>query len=440
MRACKQRGILRSYFHKAQAQLWDEIILAEECGRPFDEVSLIDRLSTTKNGISEELCQQLMKCAQEAGDPDKIDGYCETLIDTKNRRDAITLADALAKRARAGSPQWRGELLKILEIGNAILPEELPPMISAFDLCANPPPTPPELIEGILHQGSKMALGGGSKSFKTWALLEMAVAVASGREWMGFSTTESPVLYVNLELPAFSIEQRIRAICGALNAPKPKNFIVWNLRGFSAPAEIILPNITKAIQKKGFALTILDPLYKLLGSRDENSTRDMADLMNNVERLTINAGPAVVFGSHFAKGNASGKESMDRISGSGVFARDPDSIVTMTAHEQPNCFSVEMTLRNFPPQEKFVIRRQHPLMIVDGQLDPAKLKPRVGRKQQVSADDVLAELANDSLAYNQWRDRVIKNLFVSEDTFKRRLRELRKDNLCQEADGKYTKT
>ena len=70
---------------------------------------------------------------------------------------------------------------------------------------------------------------------------------------------------------------------------------------------------------------------------------------------------------------------MDRISGSGVFARDPDSIITMTAHEQDDCFAVDMTLRNFPPQEPFVVRREHPLMIVDSRLDPAKLKQAVGR-------------------------------------------------------------
>jgi hypothetical protein len=133
---------------------------------------------------------------------------------------------------------------------------------------------------------------------------------------------------------------------------------------------------------------VFDPPYKLLGARDENASRDMADLMNAVESVAVETGAAVAFGSHYSKGNQAGKDSMDRISGSGVLARDPDSIITMTRHVKDDAFAVEMTLRNFPPQEPFVVRREHPLMIVDRKLDPAKLKQAVGRKEEVSADDV----------------------------------------------------
>ena len=44
---------------------------------------------------------------------------------------------------------------------------------------------------------------------------------------------------------------------------------------------------------------------------------------------------------------------MDRISGSG---------------NADDFFAVEMTLRNHPPQEPFVVRREHPLMVIDVQL------------------------------------------------------------------------
>jgi hypothetical protein len=40
---------------------------------------------------------------------------------------------------------------------------------------------------------------------------------------------------------------------------------------------------------------------------------------------------------------------MDRMSGSGVFARDADTILTLTEHEVEGCFAVEMNLRNLPP-------------------------------------------------------------------------------------------
>ena len=270
---------------------------------------------------------------------------------------------------RLSVPKAIEELQKIGPIA-----QELPPIISARDLCANPPPTPPEVIEGILHQGGKMALGGGSKSFKTWTLLEMAICVAGGLEWLGFPTTPGRVLYVNFELPVFSIEKRIREICEAMSIEVPDNLVLWNLRGHATDAATILPIIAHGAKSGGFELIVVDPLYKLLGGRDENASRDMTDLMNNIERLAVDTRAGVAFGSHYSKGNQAGKESIDRISGSGVFARDPDSLITLTQHQVGNAFSVEMTLRCFPPQEPFVVRRQHPLMVIDGKLDPQELK------------------------------------------------------------------
>ena len=260
---------------------------------------------------------------------DKSLGFCPSTISVEysleklgklfEKREALEIA----KRIQAGdlAPSEAAEAL--LDI--APQSRALPPMVSASKLCASPPPSPPEIIESILHQGSKMALGGGSKSFKTWTLLELSISIATGRDWLGFHTAQGSVLYCNFELPAFSIEQRIREICAAMGIEVPDTLTLWNLRGHAADAATILPAIAREAKRHRFAFMVLDPLYKLLGDRDENASRDMTNLMNAVERVTVETGAAVAFGSHYSKGNQAGKESMDRISGSGVFARDPDT-------------------------------------------------------------------------------------------------------------------
>jgi hypothetical protein len=298
----------------------------------------------------------------------------------------------------------------------------LPPVVSATDLCANPPPTPPEVIEGILHQGSKLAFGGGSKSFKTWALLQMAICVAIGSEWLGFQTTAGRVLYVNFELPEFSIEKRIREICEAMRINIPENLKLWNLRGHATDAATILPAISHEAKSGGFALNLLDPLYKLLGRRDENASRDMTDLMNEVERLAVDTEAAVGFGSHYSKGNQAAKESIDRISGSGVFARDPDSLITLTHHEVNDAFTVEMTLRTFPPREPFVVRWQHPLMVIDGKLDPTKLRKPFGRGPEHTPEDILKHFA-PGMKTGEWKD-ACEEEGIKERTFYRLRKEL----------------
>src|SRR4029077_12016620 len=116
-------------------------------------------------------------------------------------------------------------------------------------------------------------------------------------------------------------------------------------------------------------------------------------LLDELERLAVQSGAAVVFGAHFSKGNQAAKESMDRIGGSGVFARDPDTILTLTRHEKDGAFTVEPILRNHPPVAPFVVGWDFPLMYRDDTLDPANLKKsKIGRESTYKLDDLVAHL------------------------------------------------
>jgi len=95
---------------------------------------------------------------------------------------------------------------------------------------------------------------------------------------------------------------------------------------------------------------------------------------------------------HFAKGNASAKGTIDRISGSGVFARDPDSLVVFTRHEEEGAFVVEMVLHNLPPVAAFVVRWRYPLFRREDGLDPTRLKSMGGRPAQYTAETITTGL------------------------------------------------
>jgi hypothetical protein len=267
-----------------------------------------------------------------------------------------------------------------------------------------PDDTPPELVAGVLHQGSKAQIGGGSKAFKTWTLLYLATCVAAGEPWFDFPTHKGMVLYLNFELPRFSIRKRINKICKAMEIDIPGNLKLLNLRGFGTDASVILPRVLQEVRRHGFVLIIIDPLYKILGDREENASKDMANLMLTIERLAVDANAAVAFGAHFSKGNQSLKEAIDRISGSGVLSRDPDTIITMTQHEEKNAYSVDMILRNFEPQEAFVVKWEPPLMVRAHELDPAKIKkPRTGRTADYTLHDILQVLKDhEQLTTTDW--------------------------------------
>ncbi|MGZ4963363.1 MAG: AAA family ATPase [Limisphaerales bacterium] len=268
-------------------------------------------------------------------------------------------------------------------------------------------PEPPQLIYGLLHQGSKMVLGGGSKTYKTWTLTDLAISVACGEPWLSLKTTKAKVLYANFEMFEFSFQKRARAICQSKNITIPEGAIdVWNLRSYVASYTVLFPRILERIKKSNYSMIVLDPIYKTYGETDENAAGAVAMLMNGLEQLSAQTGAAVVFGAHYAKGNAASKEAIDRISGSGVFARDPDTIVNVTRHEIDEAFTIEATLRNFKPIEPFVVRWIYPLMRRDEDLDPSRLKQANSRKKQCDPLDLLAVIEsstrNAPVSVSQW--------------------------------------
>lgn len=252
---------------------------------------------------------------------------------------------------------------------------DIPAIQDSFDLCEEDDDTPPEIVSGVFHQGSKVMIAGGSKAFKTWQLIQLAVCVSAGHIWLKFDTSKGRVLYVNFELPKWSMRKRIKEVRNALEIKAEKGSLhVLNLRGYATAAEKILPKVIAAAKKHHYVLIVLDPLYKLLGERDENSATDMAHLMNQVENITTQTHSATAFGSHFSKGNQAAKNAIDRMSGSGVLARDPDTLIICTEHVKEDAFSVSMILRNLPKQPNFVMSFRPPLMLMEDELDPEELR------------------------------------------------------------------
>lgn len=295
--------------------------------------------------------------------------------------------------------------------------DSLPELIDAAEFLSTQLDSPPELIAGILHVGSKLVLGGGSKSYKTWVLLDLAISVATGADWIGRMTAQGKVLFVNFEIQPHAWQQRIVAVAKAKGVQIESGEIrLWNLRGHAADFRQLIPRIIQRCLAENFALIVLDPIYKLYGNTDENSAGNVAELLNSLERLATETGAAIAFGAHFAKGNAAGKEAIDRISGSGVFARDPDSLLIFTKHEDDDAFVIEPILRSFAPVKPFAVRWEFPLMQRDDELDPARLKKVGGRPREHLPENLLKLLPADGLENGDWLARAAKQ-GISRPTF-----------------------
>jgi hypothetical protein len=318
--------------------------------------------------------------------------------------------------------------------------------VSLF-LGENQPKEPPELVKGVLHQSSKIVVGGTSKGRKTMTLIDLGVSVATGTPWWGFPTVQGPVCYINFEIQEPFMCKRVNAVCTAKGVKLHsghEQFMVWNLRGHCEGIENLIADLLAVLRYRKFTLIIIDPIYKALGDRDENKAGDVASMLNQLERIAVKTGAAVAFGAHYSKGNQALKESIDRIGGSGVFARDPDSILTMTAHEEPEAFTIEATLRNFAPIKPFVVKWEWPLFSRDESLDPEALKkPRskVGRPADASENaEELLELLDRGLRYGEFQRAAEEQLQIREKTFEKYFSILKRANRITKIAGMWTKS
>jgi RecA-family ATPase len=208
--------------------------------------------------------------------------------------------------------------------------DDLPGFENAADFWNDMPELAPPLIGGVLRQGHKMLIAGPSKAGKSFALIELCAAIAEGREWLGWKVAQGRVLYVNLELDKASCEHRFADIYNALGwqPENLRNIDIWNLRGKSVPMDKLAPKLIRRAAKRDYLAIILDPIYKVI-TGDENSADQMAHFCNQFDKVCTELGCAVIYCHHHSKGAQGAKRSMDRASGSGVFARDPDALLDL---------------------------------------------------------------------------------------------------------------
>lgn len=304
---------------------------------------------------------------------------------------------------------------------------KLPPILKYTEAIKKPECNviPDEVICGVLHRGCKMILSAPSKARKSWTMLELGLSVAGGQYWMGIETIPTPVLYIDFEfLYGLFSERRnkiIMAKYGNMDIELP--FYELVLRGYDASFFEIKKHIESFCKENEIGLIIVDPIYKLADDFDENKAKDVAKLLREFEKLASSLNVAIAFAHHFAKGNSSEKGSIDRASGSGVWAREPDAILMVTPLDDEN-YTLEMHLRNFPQKDPIAIYWNDGVWEVNTNIDVdseiknrAIFKPKKSRFKATASDlkHILQERGETVIDKNN-RLKIASELGVSERT------------------------
>lgn len=284
--------------------------------------------------------------------------------------------------------------------------DDLPDPESLKDVWNDLPPLSPSLIEGVLRKGHKMMLAGPSKAGKSFALIEMAIAIAEGRKWLNWYCSQGRVLYVNLELDRPSCLHRFKDVYTALGWPANNigNIDIWELRGKSIPMDKLAPKLIRRASKKNYTAIIIDPIYKII-TGDENSADQMAHFCNQFDKVCTELNCAVIYCHHHSKGAQGSKRSMDRASGSGVFARDADALLDMIQLNTSDqvglpgtAWRIEGTLREFKPFKPLNIWFEYPIHRIDASGELDKLTPDCDKDPRQKGRETRTKQKKDKIA------------------------------------------
>lgn len=196
--------------------------------------------------------------------------------------------------------------------------------------------------QSVLRQRQKMIVVGDSKMGKSYTLIDLTEAICTGNYWIQYPCMRGKVFYVNCEIDPSEFKVRQHKVWDdRIGHGQDKrdvtfikrNFYTWNLKGRVSLLEDLAPKLIRRVLKYGppgtFAAIVLDPVYKLNGG-DDNDPKMVTKFTNALDRIVRECGCSVIYAHHHPKGTAGQKKSMDRMAGSGVYARDADTVIDFT--------------------------------------------------------------------------------------------------------------
>ncbi|TAN38010.1 MAG: hypothetical protein EPN23_03415 [Verrucomicrobia bacterium] len=228
---------------------------------------------------------------------------------------------------------------------------------------AETPPSVDPVLENTFDAGDKVPIIGSSKARKSFFVLQLCLAIASGKNVLRWHIPQvRRVLLIQFELKATHYWRRVHNLAGTLGiAPEEiaGRLHVASLRGHDVTPEKIMVLASKHHAE----VIVIDPLYKLADG-DENLARDMKLVLAMFDSLAEETGAAILYVHHNPKGTAGDRDARDRGAGSGVIARDFDACIYLTDHKEDGLLVCETLLRNYPPQEAFTIKWQEGHFVV----------------------------------------------------------------------------
>ncbi len=262
-------------------------------------------------------------------------------------------------------------------------------ILSAADLVSLFPALRPYIIERLLRQGETMNLIAAPKIGKSWLLMAMLLAIASGSDWLGFPCTTGRVLLLDNELHPETLAKRIMVVADAMGinlADLGDRLSVVPLRGQQQDINALERTFDR-IKPGEYSMIGIDALYRML-PRDceENSNENMRDVYNLLDLYANQIQSAFGLVHHSSKGDQSQKSVTDTGSGAGAISRAADVHCIIRPHEEADCAVMDCRIRSGAQPAPMGLRWNYPLWVPEPALDVEALATTTRRRKKAGAE------------------------------------------------------
>jgi hypothetical protein len=268
-------------------------------------------------------------------------------------------------------------------------------------------------IHGLLREGETGNLISASKKGKSWLAVDLALAVATGRLWLGtFQTAKGKVLILDNELHGETSADRIPRVAEARLIPLPEiadQVCIENMRGRLVDL-FQLESYFGAIEPGTFTLVILDAFYRFIPKgTDENDNGTVAHLYNHIDRYAQHLNCSFVLVHHSSKGNQASKAVTDVGAGAGSQSRAADTHLVLRPHQQDGVVVLDAAVRSWPPVSPMCLEWVYPVWNPVSGLDPTDLRPERPRRKPKEESKLPAP------AQPQWDTEKFVGAFITAD-------------------------
>jgi hypothetical protein len=160
-------------------------------------------------------------------------------------------------------------------------------------------------VRGVLPIEGIAALFGPSGSGKSFLVLDLLAAVASGADWFGCRVTRAPVLYIALEGEA-GISRRVKAY--QVKHGRVGDGFRFLLQSLDIRNATDRADLVSAIQAAGWSggVVCLDTLNRAAPGMDENDSKSMGEAIGAAKAIQADLGGLVLLVHHTGKDSTKG--------------------------------------------------------------------------------------------------------------------------------------